>query len=157
MRGSIIDILFTQAQASILEAAQTQLEAHLTSRGFDASHGIEHACIVRHNVCSAMWHDLPQNGGHGEVPQDKRLAIALAAALHDADDYKVIGKAEAARYEYAHAQRILREALSDEETIELVVRMIDLVSASKNKDNKPDGLPEWMFYPRYADRIEAQR
>ena len=33
--------------------------------------------------------------------------------------------------------------------------MIDLVSASHNRDKRDSNLPNWMYYPRYADRIEA--
>ncbi len=75
-------------------------------------------------------------------------AVALAALLHDADDHKLFntgGNANAVSFLKSHG-------VGDEE-IDFIVRIINSVSFSKNKGQKPDSLEGMIVQD--ADRLDA--
>ena len=43
----------------------------------------------------------------------------------------------------------------DNDSVDLITKMISLVSSAINGDNIPYDIEEWMLYPRYSDRLEA--
>jgi uncharacterized protein len=113
----------------ILEAAQV-----------DAGHGIGHADLVLEHANKALQHEgLPATINH---------AIRLAALLHDADDSKFFPN----NTDYQNARYIL-DKIGANDLIELVIKMISLVSCSKNGNKVVK--PEWLLIPRFADRLEA--
>ena len=44
----------------------------------------------------------------------------------------------------------------DNDSVNLIIKMISLVSSAVNGDNIPYNIEEWMLYPRYSDRLEAR-
>jgi uncharacterized protein len=107
------------------------------------SHGIAHAINVFNNAYNALT--------ESDISfYDKKL-IYIASLLHDADDYKFFKN----HGEYKNLKTIMTDCGHSQEDIEIVIKMVDLVSASKNGDNIPKDLPEWYVIPRYADRLEA--
>lgn len=106
----------------------------------DESHGVQHArnvmvhCIAAEADPDCTW---------------PRLAVRLAALLHDADDRKYFPGSS----DYANARRIVRDVAPELE--EDVVRMISLVSCASNGNAVPPDTPSWMLLPRDADRLEA--
>lgn len=149
----------------------------------DTSHSIDHMIIVCNNAYQALRYDtsiqnfvlLDVNTNKKQLVEKIRFLVLLAALLHDIDDRKLFPKQQHGN-EYANAQVILDEILIQEQTqlcssklnfiplvqndITTVLKMISLVSASKNGDYIPDcykdlSLYEWLFIPRYADRVEA--
>lgn len=109
----------------------------------DPCHGIEHALIVVGHVDRAL--EL------NPLPEQTQLAIRLAALLHDADDGKFFSTSK----ELTNARTVLERLELPLETIELVLRMINLVSCSKNGNSWDSVDQEWLLYPRFADRLEA--
>ncbi len=108
----------------------------------DNGHGIDHALKVLQNTDSALVFIT--------LDKNNTLAVRLASLLHDADDHKFFPAGS------NNAQTILEKVLPDSPKIrELVLKMIDMVSCSKNgiRRNKAD--PEWMLYPRWSDRLES--
>lgn len=107
------------------------------------SHGIEHAISVMNNAIEALKYiDI--------LESDKKLVI-IAALLHDADDHKFFPS----HINKENLRSVMSECGHNDDEIEVVVRMVDLVSASKNGDHIPDDVFEWYVIPRYADRVEA--
>jgi uncharacterized protein len=95
-----------------------------------------------------------------QLNMERRIAVCLAALLHDVDDVKFFPN----NIYYDNAVRILnsiKHLIADsimmkyEQFINLVVEMISLVSTSKNKDSSVEVGCLWKLIPRYADRIEA--
>lgn len=108
-------------------------------------HGIEHAKQVMAHAQLAL--DAVNYG----ITDEQKEAVLLAALLHDADD----GKFFATHTNNENLRTVLVD--KPEEFVELVVQMVNWVSASKNGDNIPDQAigKDWMLIPRYADRLEA--
>lgn len=108
------------------------------------SHGIDHAISVLNHAKQALKYEPNPSIKEQE-------AILLAALLHDADDKKFFPD----NSNYENVRLILND--KDENFIELVIKMIKLVSASTNGDNIPDDIKDklWMLIPRYSDRLEA--
>ena len=105
----------------------------------DKAHGIDHALQVVKHVDKAL--EVTEY----QLTDVQKEAIRLAALLHDADDGKFFTDS-------SNASDILSEVATDE-VKELTLRMIDLVSCSKNGNSVVE--PDWLLYPRYADRLEA--
>jgi len=112
-------------------------------------HGVEHATRV------LLHAGLALDAAEGPIPHNKALAVRLAALLHDMDDRKYFPKS--ASEKCPNAKRLMQEAGADVEVVEDAVRMIGLVSCSKNGNHVPSelaGEPFWLW-PRWADRLEA--
>lgn len=118
----------------------------LEEKNVSPCHGIEHARIVMYHAFNAL-EDYP------DISEEDKLAVLLAALLHDADD----GKFFPTHHNYENLRRILRDNGKSPAFIEKVAYMVSIVSASKNGDNIPPEVvgKEWMLIPRYADRLEA--
>lgn len=74
----------------------------------------------------------------------------LASLLHDVDDHKYFKTKN-----YDNARFILGNVLRNEERIAKIVRMVDLVSFSKNGNQINEKDPIAYYFPRYADRVES--
>lgn len=131
----------------MLQAAAVRLKEILEEASIDGGHGFDHAVRVEYNVKRALESDPTH-----QLDEDTRLAVRLAALLHDADDRKFFPE----NSDYENARRILKEIGFPKP--EEVIRMISLVSASKNQnyqDPETERDSPWLYYPRWADRIEA--
>lgn len=126
-------------ESQILSAATMGLGELLSSSAVDEGHNLEHALSVLQHARAALDHEQG-------VESDRRLAILLAALLHDADDAKFFSTVD-----YANARRILVEA-GAQHLVDAVIAMIELVSCSKNGNSTASHLD---LIPRYCDRLEA--
>jgi uncharacterized protein len=126
------------------------------------SHNIHHALAVYNHCsnalkvhCSYFKPDTPiylaLRSLHPDQLEKRNVPILLAALLHDADDHKFFPSSQ----NNENARKLLRSF--DNNTIELVIKMIKFVSCSENGDTVPEDAKEqsWLLYPRYADRLEA--
>lgn len=123
------------------------LDELFCSHKVDKGHGIDHARDVLGHVNNAL--------SVSNTPSDdsSRLAIRLAALLHDADDKKFFNTKN-----YENARFILDRIIPGKNKIQkLVLKMIKLVSYTENGNSKYNISIEedWLLYPRYADRLEA--
>lgn len=123
------------------------------------SHGLEHALIVMNHASKAL--ECIDN-----VTEHNKSLVLLASLLHDADDRKYFPNHK----NYENARVILNNNNNKykQSDIEQIIRMISLVSASKNGDtipttttttttnDKDDDLDiNLLLVPRYSDRLEA--
>jgi uncharacterized protein len=120
-----------------------KLEKLLSDNNVCNSHGIGHSISVLNNARMAL------DSQKYSITSNERNMVLLAALLHDADDRKFFPNNK----NYENVREILKG--ENQEFIDGIIKMIDLVSSSKNGDNIPDGMLEWMLIPRYADRLEA--
>ena len=128
-----------------MEIAIEKLNEVLDEAKVTPCHGIEHALIVVRHVEAAL-EAQPE-----PLSDEQRLAIKLAALIHDADDRKFFPTSK----ELTNARKVLSSIPISEGVSELVLKMIGLVSCSKNGNSKEGVEHEWMLYPRFADRLEA--
>jgi uncharacterized protein len=143
-----------------------KLNIILSTHNVCSSHGITHAIAVMNHAENALnqaENALNQaentlNQAENTLNQttfkfDEKIkrCVKLAALLHDADDRKFFPNNQ----NYENLRQILDDLPSDE--IDLIIKMISLVSSSKNGDRIPEDAikNEWLLYPRYADRLEA--
>ena len=121
-----------------------KLDMLLQTHNVCKSHGIEHAIAVLNHAKNAIC-------SSPDPIEQYQFAIELSALLHDADDKKFFPM----NNNYENTRLILKDL--DDEIVELVIRMISLVSASVNGDSVPEDVVEnkWMLIPRYSDRLEA--
>jgi HD superfamily phosphodiesterase len=91
------------------------------------------------------------------MTEKEKILVKIAALLHDIDDHKYFPE----NSNFENARKLLSidtvkqiDGLTDNE-ISSILLMIYLVSSSVHGDTMPTGLPDWYFYPRYADRLEA--
>jgi len=117
----------------------------------DESHGMNHFLVVLCNASKALEHY------DGPITEREKLLVKLAALLHDIDDHKYFPE----NHNFENARKMLTnpeirgiDNLTDND-IATILLMIYLVSSSKHGDTIPIGMPDWYFYPRYADRLEA--
>ena len=120
------------------------LDTLLTENKVCESHGIGHAINVFRHALYAISKIM-------SLSDNQKMCIVFAALLHDVDDRKFFPNHK----NYENLRTILDDV--DCDTVDLVVKMVHLVSSSKNGDNIPDEIKgnEWMLIPRYADRLEA--
>ena len=129
-----------------IEHSVDLLQDVLEKNNVSPCHGIEHAKIVMYHAFNAL-EDYP------DISEEDKLAVLLAALLHDADD----GKFFPDHHDYENLRRVLADNGKSPAFIDKVAYMVSIVSASKNGDTIPDDVrgKEWMLIPRYADRLEA--
>jgi uncharacterized protein len=116
------------------------------------SHGITHAIIVM-DLCELAYIECKRKYN---LNLFHRKCIMLAGLLHDADDRKFFKRID--KDKYINAENIMRENRCSEQVIKMVIEMINLVSASNNRDNIPEyasGKNIWKLIPRWADRLES--
>jgi uncharacterized protein len=116
------------------------------NNNIDSSHGVDHAISVMNNALYAI------ESYEGIITEIEKYMIIIAALLHDTDDNKYFPQ----NYNNENARKILNNINEfNKDQIEIIIKMINFVSTSKNKDNIPNNYPEWYFIPRYSDRLEA--
>lgn len=137
----------------VFEFAGNLLREKLTKAGVDSGHSLGHALIVMRHAEQALkceeW-----------LTEPIRDCVLFAAFLHDADDEKFFGHSSSeGPNNYPNAREIIQRTNLEfpdlHLDIELVVQMISLVSASKNKNSKVEPGKEFMLLPRWCDRLEA--
>lgn len=128
----------------MLRAAEELLQQHLQQAAIDAGHGINHARRVLNHAKLALQSETVSLSEH------QQNAVLLAALLHDADDHKFF----AAESQKAH-EIVMTVSEHNTSLADLVQELINLVSASKNKNSTVKPEDEWMLIPRHADRLEA--
>lgn len=126
-----------------MELAKTLLARLFEDAGVHHTHGLAHALAVERHAAKAL--------AESDTPEACRLAVRLAALLHDADDHKLFPGSR----DYQNARAILAACAPGE--TELAVRMIALVSTAANGTTEPPEAERqpWLLYPRHADRLEA--
>lgn len=109
------------------------------------SHGIDHALAVLAHANEAL------NNFDYNIASEEILAVQLASLLHDVDDTKFFPNNK----NYDNLRNIIQDQSTD--IVNLTIRMVELVSSSKNADNIPIDIieKEWMLIPRFSDRLEA--
>lgn len=112
----------------------------------DDSHGAHHALQVLAHAEEMLACEMPP------LSHTQSLNVKLAALLHDLDDRKYFPKNK--NYENARfvLDKVLPEAHDEHIT---VLEMIKLVSTTSNGNAIDGEIAHWMFYPRFADRLEA--
>lgn len=120
-----------------------KLRIILETNNVCSSHGIDHAINVMKNAEKAIEQT------ELIIDNKSKECILLAALLHDADDKKFFPN----NNNFENLRLVLKDY--DQTCIPLIIQMVDLVASSKNGDRIPENVPEWMVYPRYADRLEA--
>jgi len=123
------------------------LDELFSSHNVDRGHGADHSLSVLNHVNNAL--SVSNNPSN----DSDRLAIRLAALLHDADDKKFFDSKD-----YKNARFILDRVIPDKPKIQkLVLKMIKMVSYSENGNSETDetAKDKWLLYPRYADRLES--
>ena len=144
MRGNLIGNKYYSDDGQMstrLGEAIGLLQNLLESNQIDAGHGIDHALIVLDHAREAMKNE--------NLTSTQMEAIELAALLHDADDSKFFPLNQ----NFENTRSILHQIYLDDDEIDLVLRMISLVSCGKNRNNLVE--PRWLLIPRWADRLEA--
>ena len=121
-----------------------RLESFFAKNGklFDEGHGLSHALKVGENCYNALCNY------EGVLQNFEIFAVIRAGFYHDLDDGKFT---KTINYENA---RLVAKGLPDAQ-VDLIIKMIDLVSCSKNGNLIDTRNPVWMYYPRWADRIES--
>jgi uncharacterized protein len=146
----------------LIGAAEQHVRKLFERLGEGSVHGHAHAVAVLAHARAALKLERRRL----VLNTEQVMAVQLAALLHDVDDPKVVGAATAAT-PYHNARTILADVGFS--APDLVVRMIDLVSFSKNGNSdatlpfrdstgrwvRATHVPAWMLIPRYADRLEA--
>lgn len=137
----------------IERARQIIVDEVLPKLHTDSSHSIEHFDAVTEHCRRAVT----------DHTDSQKMSVILAGLLHDVDDVKLLKDhcAKTRDYseerfvldEYSNARFVLDKVGYDD--TETVIKMIDLVSCSKNGDSHDESLPDWYYIPRYADRLEA--
>ena len=131
---------------SRVEKAFFNLRALFCEYKVDAGHGVDHALAVLVHGQNALKYE--------NIDKYEKLAVELACLLHDADDHKFF---ETKNNE--NARIILNKVFSRSKEGKFIkdttLKMIDLVSCSKNKNNIDPSLPKFYYIPRWADRLEA--
>lgn len=130
----------------LIESADCLLSNIFNKHDMAPSHGIDHARRVMKHARLAIAHDDTLRHMYIE-----KLAIVLAALLHDADDRKYFPNNK----NYENARSIVQKLCPGIEP--LVISMIGYVSTSSNGNSIPAEAIDrpWLLYPRWADRLEA--
>jgi uncharacterized protein len=125
-----------------VQQAIALVDALLQEHRIDKGHGLDHALAVLKHAERALAVEL-------EPSADERLAVRLAALLHDVDDRKFFASTD-----LDNARAICAAVAPRQPDVQaLALRMIALVSCSKNGNTLVE--PSWLLIPRWADRLEA--
>jgi uncharacterized protein len=130
---------------STIQHAAALLKELFEKHRIPETHGYNHAIAV-------LMHARKAVDSFGMLFLNEKIAVELAALLHDADDKKYFPH----NRNYENARHIVK-TIGSSAIEERVIEMISYVSASANKNNIPDNvrLKPWVLYPRWADRLEA--
>ena len=109
----------------------------------EEGHGFSHFMQVFQHVENAI--------SCCRLEDKQKQLIRYAALLHDVDDKKFFPQS----CDYENARKLLEDQELSNAEVEIIIKMISLVSCSTNGNENSDQLEEWMLYPRYADRLEA--
>lgn len=143
-----------------MQAALREILAHV-----DSSHGIDHAIAVQTHCMMACIEAR-------FIGTRESTICVIAGLLHDADDRKYhpdsflakYGSAADGQCNYRNARLVMDKTQVPAEIQTQVLECVSLVSYSANGDSRiwsadhpraGQPIPEWMLYPRYADRLEA--
>ncbi|CAK7994551.1 Hypothetical protein POVR1_LOCUS75 [uncultured virus] len=121
----------------VIQAAEIHLQTLLVDRDV-AGHGFGHMKTVADHAMKALEVET--------ISPSEKLAVSLAALLHDADDEKIFPGS----VDNENARKILTTIGAAD--VELIVEMINLVSCSKNGDTDPP--KPFMAIPRDCDKAE---
>ena len=151
----------SQQGGEINEGIFTTMRQILDEKKVCHSHGIDHAMRVYAHAAKALRCHNPA------LDRSIELAVLLASLLHDMDDRKFFPS----NRNYENARALIRFFLYagqsyvagkpvevvKTEIEELAIKMIGLVSCSKNGDTILEEAKEkpWLLWPRYFDRLEA--
>ena len=99
-----------------------------------------------------LQHTLRVYGNALEIaktePEADLFVIAVAALLHDVDDYKLFNTTD-----YQNARTFLKNNDVSEELVRRIIETIDSVSFSKNRDKRPATIEGQIVQD--ADRLDA--
>jgi len=118
------------------------------------SHGMTHCLAVLSHMESAVSCGGLTAEVVAQLTPRRRLALRLAALLHEADDHKYFK-------DQGNVSKILQEVLAGEDEAgdvqEEVEQMISYVSASANGNSVPEAAVRdpSLLWPRWCDRLEA--
>ncbi len=120
----------------LIDAAKEYIERLFA--GNTDGHGFDHSLRVYGNAMVIVETE----------PAADRFIVALGALLHDADDYKLFQTEN-----NANARSFLESENVDSETRDLICKVIDSVSFSKNRGKKPETIEGQIVQD--ADRLDA--
>lgn len=126
----------TGMNEQIIEAAKLYLKDIF--KGNSDGHDEGHSLRVYHNALKIAE----------SYPECNLMAVALASLLHDVDDHKLFNTEN-----NMNARRFLNEQHISDADIELICGIINGVSFSKNKDNRPESIEGKIVQD--ADRLDA--
>lgn len=132
---------------SISELFFANLKKFAEEHKFDAGHGYDHFITVYNHAKKAI------KAEDEELDKKTERMILLSCLLHDVDDSKFFG--DPALTNYKNARELLATEYVLPSEVETIIYMISLVSCSKNVNNRPPNIPDWMLIPRHCDRLEA--
>jgi len=128
------------ALKSVIQCIIEILKIFFTTHNIPESHAFIHAMAVFNHARQAIQYE--------NITDEEAMCVMLAALLHDVDDRKYFKQS----IDYSNARAIMSEL--PDNTTNLVVDMIKLVSFSSNGNNVGDE-PTWKLIARYCDRLES--
>lgn len=134
---------------TILNSCKDHVHQICKAHNIPDHHGLPHAKRVD-NISTAAYPNF-------YLQKSEKLSISLACLLHDVDDPKFFTVKP--NNKYPNTRQFLDKAVNNkwmhiDETRD-VLKMISLVSYSKNKNIVNPDIRPWMYIPRDADRIDA--
>jgi len=141
--------ILTDKNEQILTKAQEKLDTLFMERKMPESHGMNHCNLVLGHMFQSI------QASEIKLTDEKKLLLALAALLHEADDHKYFGP------QSTNARDILKQVFEEnderEGLISQVEEMISYVSASVNGNSVPEKAKKdpTLLWPRFCDRLES--
>lgn len=153
VKNDEIKVLKDSQIGSILKNATDMLSTLFNEHNIPESHDVAHCLKVQGHMRQCVKpnnHSLKQ-----PISQERKLALFLAALLHEADDSKYFeGGNKNAKI---IAKKSIPEIANRKTIIKEVLEMIDYVSTSANGKKIPERAkeePEFLWV-RFCDRLEA--